>query len=106
SPARPGAAATPPRVARSLRKRPPAAREAGQLHGSADRERLPQPETGRPSRFFAWLVVTLGVLVGPRVVLAATFCPSSLPAISSLPAAGVGALLPTGTAAGHAEQEA
>jgi RND superfamily putative drug exporter len=42
----------------------------------------------------------------PAVALAAIVCASSLPGISSLPAAGVGALLPTGTAAGHAEQEA
>jgi RND superfamily putative drug exporter len=63
-------------------------------------------KTGWPSRVYAWLVVTLGWLVVPAVCVAAFLAWHSLPGISSLPASGVNALLPEGTAAGRAEQEA
>jgi len=67
----------------------------------------PEPvRTGRSSRAFAWLVVALGWLVVPAVCVAAFLAWHSLPGISSLPASGVNALLPEGTAAGRAEREA
>ena len=67
----------------------------------------PEPvKTGRPSRAFGWLVVALGWLVVPAVCLAAFLAWHSLPGISALPASGVNALLPEGTAAGRAEREA
>ncbi len=63
-------------------------------------------QTGRPSRLFAWLVVGLGWLVVPAVCVAAFLAWHSLPGLSTLPESGVTALLPEGTAAGRAEQEA
>src|SRR5262249_58132787 len=62
--------------------------------------------TGRPSRSFAWLVVSLGWLVVPAICVAAFLAWHSLPGISSLPQSGVNALLPGGTAAARVEQEA
>jgi putative drug exporter of the RND superfamily len=72
---------------------------------------LPQPppepvKTGLPSRIFARLVVALGWLVVPAVCVGAFLAWHSLPGISTLPESGVNALLPEGTAAGRAEQEA
>jgi RND superfamily putative drug exporter len=63
-------------------------------------------KTGRSSRLFAWLVVSLGWLVIPAVAGAAFLAWHSLPGISSLQEAGIEALLPQGTAAGAAEEEA
>jgi putative drug exporter of the RND superfamily len=69
----------------------------------------PAPEevkTGWASRSFARVVVALGWLVVPAVCLGAFFSWHSLPGISTLPESGVNALLPEGTDAGRAEQEA
>jgi RND superfamily putative drug exporter len=62
--------------------------------------------TGRLSRAFAWLVVTLGWLVVPALCVAAFAAWQGLPGISTLPTSGVRALLPEETAAGKAELEA
>jgi RND superfamily putative drug exporter len=62
--------------------------------------------TGRLSRAFAWLVVTLGWLVVPALCVAAFAAWQGLPGISTLPTSGVQALLPEETAAGKAELEA
>jgi RND superfamily putative drug exporter len=69
----------------------------------SDREPV---HAGWPSRTFAWLVVTLGWLVVPALALTALISALSLPGISSLPAAGVQALLPSETPAGKTELEA
>jgi RND superfamily putative drug exporter len=67
----------------------------------------PEPvRTGRPSRAFAWLVVTLGWLVVPALCVAAFAAWKGLPGISTLPTSGVQALLPKETSAGKAELEA
>jgi putative drug exporter of the RND superfamily len=67
----------------------------------------PEPvRTGRPSRAFAWLVVTLGWLVVPALCVAAFAAWKGLPGISTLPTSGVQALLPEETSAGKAELEA
>jgi putative drug exporter of the RND superfamily len=63
-------------------------------------------KTGRTSRGFAWLVVTLGWLVAPAVGAAALAASHYLPGIASLPDSGVRALLPHDTAAASAEREA
>lgn len=69
--------------------------------------RPPEPvKTGWPSRAYAWLVVALGVPIVVAVAAAAFMAWHSLPGMSSLPESGVNALLPQGTAAGHAEQKA
>lgn len=62
--------------------------------------------TGLSSRIFARVVVALGWLVVPLVVVAALLAWQRLPGIATLPESGVSALLPQGTAAGRAEQEA
>jgi putative drug exporter of the RND superfamily len=62
--------------------------------------------TGRPSRAFAWFVVTLGWLVVPLLCVAAFAAWTGLPGISTLPTSGVQALLPKDTSAGKAELEA
>jgi len=65
---------------------------------------VPEPvRTGRPSRAFAWLVVTLGWLVVPALCVAAFAAWKGLPGISTLPTSGVQALLPEETSAGKAE---
>jgi putative drug exporter of the RND superfamily len=72
-------------------------------------EQPPAPEavtTGWASRSFARAVVALGWLVVPAVCVGAFFAWHSLPGISTLPESGVNALLPEGTAAGRAEQQA
>ena len=67
----------------------------------------PEPvRTGRPSRAFAWLVVTLGWLVVPALCVAAFAAWKGLPGISTLPTSGVQALLPKETSAEKAELEA
>jgi putative drug exporter of the RND superfamily len=59
-----------------------------------------------PSRLFARVVIALGWLIVPLLVVAAVVAWRELPGISTLPESGVNALLPEGTAAGHAEREA
>ncbi|HEY7604735.1 MAG TPA: MMPL family transporter [Gaiellaceae bacterium] len=67
----------------------------------------PEPvRSGRPSRAFAWLVVSLGWLVVPALCVAAFAAWKGLPGISTLPTSGVQALLPKETSAGRAELEA
>ena len=76
---------------------------------ASDNEPTAAPEpvrTGRPSRAFAWLVVTFGWLVVPALCVAAFAAWKGLPGISTLPTSGVQALLPRETSAGNAELEA
>src|SRR5262245_23251504 len=66
----------------------------------------PAVRAGWPSRAFARVVVGFGWLVVPALAFAAFMAWHSLPGISSLPASGVNALLPSDTAAARAEQAA
>ena len=67
----------------------------------------PEPvRTGRPSRAFAWLVVTLGWLVVPALCVAAFAAWNRCPGSRRCPTSGVQALLPKETSAGKAELEA